>query len=237
MEIAVAREKSMSKKQNEKDQALQTERTTLVRRPERGRYDFPTIAAILDEACLGHIGFASNGQPFVLPTAYGRDGNLLYFHGHAENHMFKTIGAGAPICFTTTIVDGFVLAKSAFRHSMNYRSVVVLGKAELVTDFAEKQRALEVITNHVIPGRWNDVRVPKPEEVDAVVVVKLKIEEASAKIRMGNPADLEEDRARDSWCGVIPVSVNYHPPLTAPDSGATAQPPEYTKNYKRPKSS
>ncbi len=216
-----------------KNQVLQTERTTLVRRPERGRYDFQTIAAILDEAYLGDIGFVLDGQPYVLPTAYGRDGHVIYFHGHVQNHMLNVISTGIPICFTTTIVDGFVLAKSAYRHSMNYRSVVVLGKPELVRA-AEKQHALRIITNHIIPGRWEDVRAPKQEEVDAVVVVKLVIEEASAKVRTGNPVDVDEDHGRDVWSGIIPISQNYHAPLPAPDCGATAPPPKYAVSYKRP---
>jgi uncharacterized protein len=221
--------------QKDESKTLQTVRTTLVRRPDRGRYDFTTVAAVLDEACLADIGFVIDGQPYVLPTAYGREGEFLYFHGHAQNRMFNAIGKGIPICFTATIVDGFVLAKSAFRHSMNYRCVVVLGKAELVTDDSEKEHALEIVTNHVIPGRWDDVRPPKKEEVDAVVVVKLKIQEASAKMRTGNPVDVEEDRGRDAWCGTIPVSVNYHAPVAAPDSGPTAKPPAYAVNYQRPK--
>jgi nitroimidazol reductase NimA-like FMN-containing flavoprotein (pyridoxamine 5'-phosphate oxidase superfamily) len=223
----------MTHQQNIKNQVLQTERTTLVRRPERGRYDFPAIAAILDEAYICNIGFVLEGQPYVLPTAFGRDGHVIYFHGHLENHMLNVIGSGIPICFTTMILDGFVLAKSAFRHSMNYRSVVVLGKPKLVPD-AEKQHALRVITNHLIPGRWEDVRTPTQEELDKVVVVKLAIEEASAKVRTGPPVDLDEDHGRDVWSGVIPVSQNYHAPVPAPDCGATAPLPKYTVNYRRP---
>ncbi len=224
----------MAKQQNDKSDVLQTGRTTLVRRPERGRYDFPTIAAILDEAYICNIGFVLEGQPYVLPTVYGRDGHAIYFHAHWENRMLNVIGSGIPICFTTMILDGFVLAKSAFRHSMNYRSVVVLGRAKLVPE-GEKEHALRVITNHVIPRRWEDVRAPKPEELDKVVVVKLVIEEASAKVRTGPPVDLDEDHVRDVWSGVIPVSESYHKAVPAPDCGATAPLPKYASNYTRPK--
>jgi len=226
----------MTEQRDDKSKVLQTQRTTLVRRPERGRYDFPTIAAILDEAYICNIGFVLEGQPYVLPTAYGRDGRMLYFHAHWENRMLNEIGRGIPICFTTMILDGFVLAKAAFRHSMNYRSVVILGKAEFVNDHEEKLHALRIITNHVIPGRWEDVREPKQEELDKVVVVKLVIDEASAKVRTGPPADLEEDRGRDLWSGVIPVSENYHKAVPAPDCGTTAPLPKYAVNYRRPTS-
>jgi nitroimidazol reductase NimA-like FMN-containing flavoprotein (pyridoxamine 5'-phosphate oxidase superfamily) len=223
----------MTEQQNDKSKVLQTQRTTLIRRPERGRYDFPTIAAILDEAYICNIGFVLEGQPYVLPTAYGREGHAIYFHAHWENRMLNVIGKGIPICFTTMILDGLVLGKSAFRHSMNYRSVVVLGRAKLVPE-GEKEHALRVITSHVIPGRWEDVRAPKQEELDKVVVVKLMIEEASAKVRTGPPVDLEEDHGRDVWSGVIPVSESYHKAVPAPDCGATAPVPKYATSYRRP---
>lgn len=213
--------------------SLQSERTTVVRRPQRGHYDFPTIAAILDEAFVGYIGFARDGQPYVLPAAFGRDGRTIYFHGHGKNGMFNAIAAGIPVCFTAMIMDEFVLAKSAFRHSMNYRSVVVLGKPELVAEH-EKQHALKVLTNHAIPGRWNDVRLPSQQELDATIVVKLAIEEASAKIRTGPPVDVEVDQGRDAWSGVIPIRRSYLAPQRAPDCGPTAATPKYAEHYVRP---
>lgn len=216
------------------EQSLQSERTTLVLREQRGHYDFATIAAILDEAFVGHIGFTVDGQPYVLPTAYGRDGRALYFHGHTKNRMFNAIAAGIPVCFTAMVMNGFVLAKSAFRHSMNYHSVVVLGKPRPVPP-AEKRHALEVIVNHVVPGRWNDVREPSREELEATIVVKLAIEEASAKIRNGPPVDVEADRGRDAWSGVIPISHRFDRGERAPDCGATAPMPQYAARYARPK--
>lgn len=223
----------MSKSASAGNESLQTERTTLVLRAQRGHYDFPTIAAILDEAFICNIGFAIDGQPYVLPTAFGRDGRALYFHGHVKNHMLNVIGSGIPVCFSAMVMDGFVLAKSAFRHSMNYRSVVVLGKPEVVRRF-EKRHALQVIVNHVIPGRWDDARAPSQEELDATVVVKLVIKEASAKIRTGPPVDVDGDNGRDAWSGVIPIEQSYRAGQPAPDCGATAPLPKYAAKYARP---
>jgi nitroimidazol reductase NimA-like FMN-containing flavoprotein (pyridoxamine 5'-phosphate oxidase superfamily) len=194
-------------------------RTRVARLPERGHYDPAEIYAILDAAFLCHVGFmlpAESGagasvaqnqaQPCVIPTLFGRDGDRVYFHGSAASRMLRTAASGVQVCLEATIVDGIVLARSAFHHSMNYRSVVVFGYAELVTDTAQKLRALEIISEHVIPGRWNDVRQPTAQELKATSVLSLPLAEASAKIRTGPPKDEEADYALPIWAGVLPLT-------------------------------
>lgn len=184
---------------------LLTPRTTLRRLPKRGSHDPATIEAILDEALVCHVGFAVEGQPYVIPTIHGRSGDRLYLHGSAASRMLKILAGGVPVCVTVTIVDGLVMARSAFHHSMNYRSVVVLGTATLVEDAAEKVEALRVIVEHVAPGRWSEVRPPSDVELKATTVLSLPIAEASAKVRTGPPIDDEEDYALPCWSGVIPL--------------------------------
>jgi nitroimidazol reductase NimA-like FMN-containing flavoprotein (pyridoxamine 5'-phosphate oxidase superfamily) len=191
-----------------------TSRTQLHRLPKRGTYDEATVHAILDEAYLCHVGFAVEGQPFVIPTGYGRSGNRLYIHGSAASRMLRTLSGGVDVCVTVTLVDGFVLAKSAFHHSMNYRSVVILGKAHAVEDPTEKMEALRVITNHIVHGRWEEVRTPNDQEMKATLVLALPLEEVSAKIRNGPPVDDEEDLALPVWAGVVPIRQEVGP---APD--------------------
>ena len=185
-----------------------TERTRVVRRPQRGSYDRATIHAILDEAFICHIGFVAAGQPFVIPTSYARIGDRLYVHGSAASRMLRTLADGIDMCLTVTLVDGLVLARSAFHHSINYRSVVVLGHARLVTDHDEKREALRAVTNHVVPGRWEEVRPPTDQEMKATSVLALDIEEASAKIRTGPPIDDDEDLTVPVWAGVIPLRLD-----------------------------
>ena len=204
-----------------------TERTEVKRLPKRAVYDRDQVHAILDEAFICHIGFAVDGQPYVIPTGYGRTGDQLYIHGSAASRMLRTLGQGTPLCVTVTLVDGLVLARSAFHHSMNYRSVVVLGEARLVTDPEEKMAALACVTNHIVPGRWDEVRPPTEQEMKATHVLALPLNEVSAKIRTGGPIDDEEDYALPVWAGVVPLRLQHgepqpdtrlHPDAPAPRS-------------------
>jgi len=190
-----------------------TERTQLRRLPARGSHDLATIYAILDAGFLAHIGFQVNGQPFVIPTLYGRADDTLYLHGSAASRMVAELAAGVPACATVTLVDGLVLARSAFHHSMNYRSVVAFGTARKIEDADRKTHALRVISDHLIAGRWDDVRGPNPKELKATAVIELAIEEASAKFRTGGPIDDEEDYALPVWAGVLPVQLQAQTPI------------------------
>lgn len=190
-----------------------TARTTVRRLPKRGVYDKATIYSILDEGFICHVGFAVDGQPYVIPTGYARCGDALYLHGSAANRMLKTAGDGVDICVTVTLLDGLVLARSAFHHSMNYRSVVVLGKARPVIDEQEKRDALHAFTNCVVPGRWEETRQPTAQELKATNVLALAIEEASAKVRTGPPIDDEEDYALPVWAGVVPLETKPGAPV------------------------
>ena len=193
-----------------------TPRTQVVREPQRAVYDRDAVNQILDEAFLCHVGFVSDAQPFVIPTSYGRDGDVLYIHGSAASRMLRELGQGAPLCVTVTLVDGFVLARSAFHHSMNYRSVVVLGQARVVTDPEEKMAALSHFTNHIVPGRWEEVRQPTGQELKSTTVLALALDEVSAKVRTGPPIDDEEDYALPVWAGVVPLRIEAGDP--APDT-------------------
>ncbi|MGB7461705.1 MAG: pyridoxamine 5'-phosphate oxidase family protein [Candidatus Acidiferrum sp.] len=210
-----------------------TDRTQVKRLPKRGNYDREAVYNILDTAFVCHVGFTVDGQPFVIPTNYGRSGDTLYLHGSAASRMLNTLSAGVPVCVTVTHVDGLVLARSAFHHSVNYRSVVILGKAQLVEDPAEKMEALRIFTEHVMKGRWNDVRIPTEQELKATTVLSLPLEEVSAKVRTGGPIDDEPDYALPVWAGVLPLETVAKTPL--PDAQRKNDPPipEYLKNYKR----
>jgi len=190
-----------------------TERTQVRRLPKRGVYDKAQVHAILDEGRICHVGFVMEGQPFVIPTGYVRQGDRLYIHGSAASRMVREAAAGIDICVTVTLLDGFVLARSAFHHSMNYRSVVVLGSAQLVTDPAEKTEALRCFTNHIVAGRWEEVRQPTPSEMKATSVLVLALDEVSAKVRAGGPIDDEEDYALQVWAGVVPVRLEAGKPV------------------------
>lgn len=195
------------------DQTLKSERTRVLRLPKRGAYDRGTVNEILDEAFICHVGFVADGQPYVIPTAYGRIDDTLYIHGSSASRMLRELSKGVDACVTVTIVDGLVLARSAFHHSINYRSVVVLGAATLLTDDDEKNRALEAITEHIVHGRWPEVRWPNEIELKATSVLKLPINEASAKVRTGPPIDDEEDYAMNVWAGVMPLSLTFGLPI------------------------
>jgi nitroimidazol reductase NimA-like FMN-containing flavoprotein (pyridoxamine 5'-phosphate oxidase superfamily) len=190
-----------------------TSRTALRRLPKRGTYDRDTVHRILDEGFVCHLAFVADGQPYALPTGYGRDGDRVYVHGSAASRMTRALADGIDVCLTVTLIDGLVLARSAFHHSMNYRSVVVLGRARPVTAADEKRNALRCITNHIVPGRWEDVRPPTEQEMKGTSVLALDLEEVSAKIRTGPPVDDEEDYALPIWAGVVPVTRGYGAPL------------------------
>jgi nitroimidazol reductase NimA-like FMN-containing flavoprotein (pyridoxamine 5'-phosphate oxidase superfamily) len=190
-----------------------TERTRLRRRPNRGAFEADTIHAILDEGFVCHIGFVVEGQPHVIPTGYARRGEEIYVHGSSASRMLRALGDGIDVCLTVTLVDGLVLARSAFHHSMNYRSVVVFGKARLVTDDREKVEALRCFTDHIVPGRWPDLRPVTDQELCATSVLALPIREASAKIRTGPPLDAAEDHAWPVWAGVVPLYTRPGEPV------------------------
>jgi uncharacterized protein len=213
----------------------QTNRTKLKRIPKRGNFDRETVYKILDEAFICHVGFTVDGQTFVLPTAYGRDGDTLYIHGSAASRMMREISKGIDVCVTVTLVDGLVLARSAFHHSMNYRSVVIFGKAEIVVDEAEKNDALFVFTEHIVRGRWDDVRPPNAKELKGTTVLRLPINEASAKIRSGDPIDDENDYNSDVWAGVIPLQIVAAKPINDSKLRENIALPNNLKNYKRVK--
>ncbi len=192
---------------------LPTERTQVKRLPKRAVYDQAQVHAILDEAFICHVGFVVDGQPYVIPTGYARSGDKLYIHGSAASRMLRALGEGAPLCVEVTLVDGLVLARSAFHHSMNYRSVVVLGQGRLVTDPTEKNDALACFTNHIVPGRWEEVRVPNEQELKATTVLAMDLNEVSAKVRTGPPIDDEEDYAIPVWAGVVPLRTEVGEPV------------------------
>ena len=212
---------------------MQTKRTTVKRLPTRGRYDRETINSILDEAFICHVGFDLDGQPYVIPTGYARVGDDIYIHGSSASRMLRNISEGINVCVTVTLIDGLVLARSAFHHSMNYRSVVVLGKAHLISDPGEKNKALEALTEHIVPGRWDEVRWPNEVELKATMVLKLAIDEASAKIRTGGPIDDEEDYAMDVWAGVLPLSLATGEPIADERLDPSTPAPGHVTNYKR----
>jgi len=213
-----------------------TERTTLHRRPTRGSYDRATVEAILDEGFYCHAGFVVDGQPYVIPTIHARIEDRLYIHGSSASRMLRTLKEGVPMCVTVTILDGLVLARSAFHHSMNYRSVVVLGTAREVADPAEKYAALKAVVEHVAPNRWGDVRWPNEQELKATSVLRLPLEEASAKIRTGPPIDDEEDYQLPCWAGEIPLRLLPQTPVPDPRLPPEINIPAYARAYRRPSS-
>jgi len=210
-----------------------TEKTKLKRLPKRGNFDRETVYQILDEAFVCHVGFKVENQPFVIPTAYGRKDDVLYIHGSAASRMMKNLATEIDICVTVTILDGLVLARSAFHHSVNYRSVVIFGKAELVTEESEKFEALRIFTEHIIPNRWNEIREPNAKELKATTVLRLPITEASAKMRFGNPIDDDEDMSLNVWAGVIPIELTAQSPISDDLLAKNIEMPDHVKNYRR----
>ena len=206
-----------------------TARNKVKRIPDRGHYDKETLYKILDDTCICHVGFVMEGQPFVIPTIYGRKGNTLYLHGATTSRMLKILETGAPVCLTVTHVDGLVLARSTFHHSMNYRSAVVFGTARLV-DAEKKVEALEIITEHILKGRWEESRQPNAKELKATSVLAVEIEQASSKIRTGPPGDEKEDYELPIWAGVIPMKTVYGEPEADPLGNPSLDIPESVKS-------
>jgi nitroimidazol reductase NimA-like FMN-containing flavoprotein (pyridoxamine 5'-phosphate oxidase superfamily) len=214
----------------------QTERTTLKRLPKRGNYERETIYQILDEGFVCHVGFVIDNRPFVIPTGYGRLGDKLYIHGSAASRMLKALRESLDVCVTVTLIDGLVLARSAFHHSMNYRSVVVFGKAQIVEDEDEKMRALQAFTDHIMLRRWEESRQPTRNELRATMVLALSLNEASAKIRTGPPIDDEEDYDLPVWAGELPLRLGTTEAVADPRLRAGMELPQYIRDYRRPQS-
>jgi uncharacterized protein len=218
---------------------MPTPRTRVVREPHRAAYDRETVYQILDEGFLCHVGFSVDGQPFVIPTSYGRQDANLYIHGSAASRMLRQMqkkdgeNETVPVCITVTLLDGLVLARSVFNHSMNYRSVVILGKATLVDDPQEKLAALRILSEHILPGRWDDSRQPNDRELKQTSVLRVPIEEFSAKVRTGPAVDDEEDYAFPTWAGVVPLEMVAGTPIDDARLLAGKDVPEYAKHYTR----
>ena len=209
-----------------------TARVRVVREPQRAVYDRGEIYKILDEGFICHLGFSVDGQPYVIPTSYGRLGDVLYVHGSAASRMLRRLSEGIPVCLTVTLLDGLVLARSVFNHSMNYRSVVVLGMASLVDDPDEKLKGLHAISEHILAGRWAEARQPNEKELKATSVIKLPIQEFSGKVRSGPPIDDEEDYSFPVWAGVLPLNTVAGQPV--PDERLVEQSlPEYVAHHAR----
>jgi uncharacterized protein len=207
-----------------------TDRTKVRRLGNRGNYDRETIHAILDEALVCHVGFVVDGAPVVIPTIHWREGDKVYFHGSAASRMLRSLKDGVDACVTVTLIDGLVLARSAFHHSMNYRSVVVFGTATVV-EGVEKLRALDALVEHVVRGRSREMRPHKEIELKQTLVLSLPLDEASAKIRTGGPVDDEEDYALPIWAGVVPLKLTPGEPIA--DRDVTVDVPEYAARYSR----
>ncbi len=210
-----------------------TPRTRLVREADRAVYDRESAYRILDEGFLCHVGFVADGQPFVIPTSYGRKDDCIFIHGSAASRMLRQVKEGVPVCITVTLLDGLVLARSIFNHSMNYRSVVVLGKATLVDDPAEKIEALRLLSEHIIPGRWADSRQPNERELKATSILRVPIEEFSAKVRKGPVVDDEEDYSFPTWAGVVPLEMVAGEPIDDSRLDPKREPPPYARCYTR----
>ncbi len=210
-----------------------TERTELTRLPKRGHHDTETIYPILDEGLVCHVSYNLNGQPFMIPTAYCRIDNTIYLHGSVGSHFFRELAKEIPVCLAVTHIDGLVMARSAFHHSVNYRSVILFGQTRLVTDETERWQALERITEHLVPGRWDDTRQPNASEMKKTMVLAIVIEEASAKVRTGNVGDEPEDMNLPHWAGVLPITLQYGKPEQDPMQNPDIEVPGYVTGYSR----
>ena len=215
------------------DSFVVSERTRVVREANRAVYDRDAIYKILDEGFVCHVGFAVDGQPFVIPTMFARVGDAIYFHGSAASRMLRGASSGLPVCVTVTLADGLVLARSVFNHSMNYRSVVALGTATLIGEAAEKLAALRAFTEKLIPGRWEDARQPNEKELKATSILKLPLTEVSAKVRTGGVEDDAEDYALPVWAGIIPLRLVADAAIRDERCDAAIPTPAYAKNYHR----
>ena len=212
-----------------------TPRTRVVREPQRAVYDRNVVNRILDEGFICHVGFVVDGQPFVIPTSYGRHEDVLYIHGSAASRMLRNVSGGIPMCVTVTLIDGLVLARSIFNHSMNYRSVVVLGTGTAIEDREEKLTALRLLSEHIVPGRWNEARQPNEKELKATTILRVPIQEFSAKVREGPVIDDEEDYAFPVWAGVLPLNLCTADPIDDSRLADGIGVPDYIKNYSRSK--
>lgn len=215
------------------DSYTPTARTRVVREPHRGVYDRDTAYRILDEGLVCHVGFVVDGQPFVIPMGYGRGGDNLYIHGSTASRLLRNLDQGVPVCVTVTLLDGLVLARAIFNHSMNYRSVVVLGTAVAVRNPEEKLEALRIMSEHIIAGRWAESRQPNEKELKATLVMRLPITEFSAKVRQGPPIDDEEDYDFPTWAGVIPLQMMPGDPIPDPRLNSAQRIPVYAQHYSR----
>ena len=210
-----------------------TDRTSLGRLPERGSHDVEAAYDILDEALYCHVGFAIDGKPAVIPTIHARDGDRLVLHGSAASRMLRTLKGGVDVCVVATLLDGLVMARSAFHHSMNYRSVVIFGRARLIEDEDDRELAMRAITEHIAPGRWDDARRPNRNEDKATMLVEIPLLEASVKTRTGPPEDDEADMDLGVWAGVIPVATSFGDPIPSPDLSSGIDVPSYLDGYHR----
>ncbi len=210
-----------------------TERTKVRRLPDRGKYDSESVYGILDEAFICHVGFVVEGQPYVIPTGFARVNDTLYIHGSAASRMLRTLADGVQVCVTVTLVDGIVMARSGFHSSMNYRSVVILGRATQVEGRDEKLAALAAFSEQVMPGRWKDLRETTDAELKGTLVLTLPLTEVSAKVRTGPPKDDEVDYVLPLWAGVVPLKVTAGKPIDDPRLPKGIDPPDYARNYKR----
>jgi uncharacterized protein len=213
-------------------QIAPTDRTTIRRQSQRASYERALVDALIDEALSCHVGFAVDGRPWVIPTIHARVDDTLYLHGAVANHMLRSLAGGVEACVTITLIDGLVLARSAFHHSMNYRSVMIFGRMTIVEDAAEKDAALHALVEHVVPGRTAEARPPSDSELRKTSVLRLPITEASAKVRTGGPIDDAEDLELPVWAGQLPLSTAYASPVAEP--GITAAVPAYVTGYRRP---
>ncbi len=210
-----------------------TERTRVIREPQRAVYDRAAIYAILDEAFVCHVGFAAGSQTYVIPTMFARVNDSIYFHGSAASRMLRNLSKGLAVCITVTLADGLVLARSVFNHSMNYRSVVALGTAQLIDDPAEKLAALHAFTEKILPGRWNDARQPNENELKATSILKLPLKEVSAKIRVGDVEDDADDYALKVWAGIVPLRLIGDTPIRDERCDPSLPIPAYANNFRR----
>lgn len=211
----------------------QTKRNKVRRMPARGQYEREEVYRIVDEALICHVGFVADGQPFVIPTLHARDGDTLLLHGSSASRLMRHAGAGGNLCVTVTHVDGIVLARSIFNHSINYRSAVLFGQGQLITGTAEKLVALARFTERLLPGRWDDAREPNRQELKATAVVAMPIDSASAKVRIGPPKDDAEDLALPVWAGVLPLEQRYGEPVPDPAADPAHALPPYLAAFLR----
>jgi nitroimidazol reductase NimA-like FMN-containing flavoprotein (pyridoxamine 5'-phosphate oxidase superfamily) len=214
------------------DDTAMSERTRIVREPQRAVYDRETIYKILDEGFVCHVGFTADGQTFVIPTMFARVANAIYFHGSAASRMLRGVSTGLNVCVTVTLIDGLVLARSVFNHSMNYRSVVALGNASMVDETGEKLQALHAFTEKILPGRWNDARQPNERELKATSILRLPLTEVSAKVRVGGVEDDTEDYVLKVWAGIVPLRLVADAPVRDERCDPSVAIPSYALNFR-----